>query len=107
MAAPVSTTETSTSQEVMTFAKQLGIQERLLEMVEITKDVFPAAPHFDVYIENDPDIPGEMFIVFDIRVPHLSLDQASEARELWGKELFQVFSYPRKFLPILRLDFAQ
>jgi hypothetical protein len=37
----------------------------------------------------------------------LSLDQASEARELWGQELFQVFSYPRKFLPILRLDFAQ
>jgi hypothetical protein len=106
MAAPVLAVESQLSQEAMNLAAQHGIQERVREMVEITKGVFPTARRFEVYVEDDPDIPNERYIIYDVKIPEFSLDQAWEARQLWGKELLRVFSYPRNFLPVLRLDFA-
>ena len=108
MASPVLTPGTKQfSPDLIAFAEENGVGDSLSPLLEMTRRIFPTARRIDVYLEEDPEIANERYIVYDVAVPGQSPDQATEAHHLWGKELLRVLPYPRDCLPVLRLDLAE
>jgi hypothetical protein len=95
------------SPNLIAFAAANGVLEYLVPMLEITRDIFSTARRVEVYLEEDPEIANERYIVYDVTVAKLSVEQATQGNRLWGRELLRIFPYPRNCLPVLRLDLAE
>jgi hypothetical protein len=66
--------------DVVAYATEKGLADSLLPHLEITRRVFPSARRLAVYLEDDPEIADLKFIVYEVEVPGLTVDQALEAR---------------------------
>jgi hypothetical protein len=73
--------------EVIAFAAEQGISSVLPAVLEMTQRVFPGTP-LRVAIEEDPEIANDRHLVVQVKVPHLEVVQALEARYQWHRELF-------------------
>lgn len=79
--------------EVVAFAREQGVEEIMLELVEWTRQVYPSATRFDVFTEDDPEFP-DRYIVFELDTP-LTVEQTLEADERWGEGWLRIYPYPR------------
>ncbi|HEY7313039.1 MAG TPA: hypothetical protein VH643_26990 [Gemmataceae bacterium] len=79
--------------EVVTFAREQGVEKYLPELIEWAKQVYPSATRFEVFTEDDPEIANDRHIVFELDVP-LSVEQAREADRRWGEGLFRICPAP-------------
>ncbi len=79
--------------EVVTFAREQGVEKYLPELVEWTRQVYPSATRFEVFTEDDPEI-TDRYIVFELDTP-LTVEQALEADERWHEGWLQIYPYPR------------
>jgi len=79
--------------EVAAFAREQGVEKIMTELVEWTRQVYPSATRFDVFIEDDPEFP-DRYIVFELDTP-LTVDQIREADRRWGDGWLRIYPYPR------------
>lgn len=79
--------------EVVAFAREQGVEKIMTELVEWTRQVYPTATRFDVFVEDDPEIPFR-YIVFEVETP-LSVEQIREADRRWGEGWERIYPYPR------------
>lgn len=89
--------------EVIAFAREQGVEKILTELIEWTRQVYPSAPRFEVFVEDDPEFP-DRYIVFELHVS-LTLEQWLEADRRWGEGWLRSYPYPRTclFRPSVRL----
>ena len=82
--------------EVVAFAQEQGVEKIMTELVEWTRQVYPSATRFDVFVEDDPEFP-DRYIVFELDAP-LSVEQAMEADDRWGDGWLRIYPYPRTLI---------
>ena len=80
--------------EVVTFAREQGVEKIMWELIEWTRQVYPSAKRFEVFVEDDPEI-VDRYIVFELDTP-LSVEQILEADERWHEGWLRIYPYPRK-----------
>lgn len=78
--------------EVLAFAAEQGVSACLPAVLEITQRIFPDA-HLSVRIEDDPEIPHDRHIVFDLDVS-LDASGALAAQRAWNDALFRCCPAP-------------
>ena len=81
------------SAEVLAFAREQGVERYLPELIELARQVYPSATRFDVFTEDDPDIP-DRYIVFELDAP-LTVEQALEADKRWREGWLRIYPSPR------------
>ncbi len=79
--------------EVISFAREQGVEKYLQELVEWARQVYPSATRFDVFTEGDPEIANDRHIVFELDVP-LTVEEALEADRRWHRGVFQIVPAP-------------
>ena len=79
--------------EVSAFADEQGVAAYLPAVLERTRRVFPAARRLAVLVADDPEIPDDRHIVFEVDVP-LTVPEALAAERRWSEELFQICPAP-------------
>lgn len=82
--------------EVVAFAREQGVEKIMLELVEWTRQIYPTATRFEVFNEDDPEIP-DRYIVFEVDAP-LTVDQSREADRRWGDGWLRIYPYPRTLI---------
>ncbi|MBI1916458.1 MAG: hypothetical protein HYS12_17250 [Planctomycetes bacterium] len=90
------------SQEVLAFAEEQGVSKLLPQFIELARQVFPMATKFDVFVEDDPEIP-DRYIVLELRM-RLTLPEVRAARDKWSEGFFRIYPYPRTCVFRLSLD---
>jgi hypothetical protein len=73
--------------EVSAFAAEAGVRDYLLPVVEMTRRLFPMAP-LSVFVEVDPEIPNERYIVLEVDVTGWREEPLFAARQGWTSDLF-------------------
>jgi hypothetical protein len=97
-------TEWQWSDEVLAYAKAYGMESCLEPMLATTRRLFPTANWIKVYIEPDPELRDERYLIFDVQVAGLSLDNAQQADREWTKALLACLPRPIVSTFVLRLD---
>jgi hypothetical protein len=97
-------TEWQWSDEVLAYAKAYGVESCLEPMLAVTRHLFPSANWIKVYIEPDPEIRDMRYLVFDVQVAGLSLDDSRQADREWDKALSACLPRPIVCAIVLRLD---
>jgi hypothetical protein len=82
--------------DAVVFAREQGVEKILTELVEWTRQVYPSATRFDVFVEDDPEFP-DRYIVFELDAP-LSVEQILEADRRWGEGWLRIYPYPRTLI---------
>ena len=77
------------SSGVEMIAAHEGADRYLLPLVEMTRQLFPAASHLDVVHEGDPDIDDDWRLVFRVEVS-LPSSQAAQGIHEWYRQLFSI-----------------
>ena len=90
------------SSEVLAFAEEQGVSKILPELIEWARQVYPTATKFDVFVEDDPEIP-DRYIVLRLRV-RLTVSEAMTARDRWDEGVTRIYPYPRTCIFRLSLD---
>lgn len=79
--------------EVLTFAREQGVEQYLPALIELARQVYPSATRFEVFTEDDPEIANDRHIVFELDVP-LNVEQGLEADRHWREGLFRICPAP-------------
>jgi hypothetical protein len=87
--------------EVLTFARQQGVEQYLPGLIELSHRVFPTASRFEVRLEGDPEIPDDWHIVFRLAVP-LDVPQSLSADRQWIEGLYRLC--PKPVVCVFRLS---
>jgi hypothetical protein len=74
--------------DVAAFAAEHGGAEFIHPLLEMTHHLFPAVP-LTLRLEDDMEIPDLRWIVFDIDVVGLEVDQLVAGQQQWSRALFQ------------------
>jgi hypothetical protein len=90
------------SPEVLAFAEEQGVSKLLPQLIDWARQVYPTATKFDVFVEDDPEIP-DRYIVFQLRV-RLTQPESRAARDKWDEGLTRIYAYPRTCMFRLSLD---
>ena len=75
--------------EVMSLSKQLHIEDYLNKVYEMTRRMFPLARKVEVFVEDDPEIANQKYIVFQVTVPGLDAAGFLDGERRWVAELFR------------------
>src|SRR5260221_7717962 len=75
--------------DVVAFACEQGVEQYLAPLIELTRRVYPSATRFEVFTEDDPEIPDDRHIVFRLDAS-LDLEQAREADYRWHRGAFEI-----------------
>jgi hypothetical protein len=97
-------TEWQWSDEVLAFAKAHGVESCLEPMLAATRRLFPTANWIKVYVEQDPELRDERYLVFDVQVAGLTLDYVRQADREWNKTLLACLPRPIVCAIVLLLD---
>lgn len=91
--------------EVLAFAAEKGVQDRLQPLLDATRRLFPRAKSIRVCAESDPDFP-DRYIVLDVEVVDLGSAEADAARWAWNEECFRLEPPALTGIFRLRLDWV-
>lgn len=87
--------------EVTAFARELGVEQYLPELIALSHRTFPSAERFEILLEDDPEIADDRHIVFRLAVP-LTVPQSLEADRQWIEGLKRLC--PRTMGCVFRLS---
>jgi hypothetical protein len=79
--------------EVVTFAREQGVEQYLPELIEWARQVYPTATRFEVFTEDDPEIANDRHIVFELDVP-FTVEEALRVDRQWREGLFRIVPAP-------------
>lgn len=85
---PTSTVALPTiSADVLAFAAEHGVADYLAALLEMTRRIFPTAP-IRTLVEEDAEIADMRYILLEVDVAGLDVDQLVEAQHQWSTGLF-------------------
>jgi hypothetical protein len=87
---------------VVTFAQEQGVEKILWELIEWTRQVYPSATRFEVFVEDDPEV-GFRYIVFELDAP-LTREELRQADRRWGEGWLRIYPYPRTCMVCLSVS---
>lgn len=90
--------------EVVAFAVANQVEDFLQPLLEATHRIFPTARSVNVQIDDDPEIRDDRHILFEVKTPDTSLEEARQGRKAWIDELFRVCPATRICVFRLSLD---
>jgi hypothetical protein len=90
--------------DVVAFAVANQVQHCLQPLLEAIHRIFPAARWVKVLIDDDPEIRDDRHILFEVKAPDLSLEEARNGRQAWIGELLRVCPAPLVCIFRLSLD---
>jgi hypothetical protein len=73
--------------DVIAFAAEHGAADYVMPIVDMTRGVFPDAP-ITPRVEEDAEVPEERYILVEVNVAELGVDQLVEAQQQWSAGLF-------------------
>src|SRR5258708_1331448 len=82
------------SSDVEDSAGREGVQVYLPSVMEMTERVFPDAARITVNVEEDPEIPDDAHLLFEVYLPAIDGEQYVDAKFRWGQELFLICPAP-------------
>ena len=80
--------------DTLAFAQEQGVAEILPRLIEWTREVYPTATRFDVFVEDDVSLPLR-YIVFELDVA-LSVEQSLAAERHWHEGWARIYPSPRE-----------
>ncbi len=89
--------------EVSAFADEQGVAAYLPPALELTHRVFATARRLAVLVEDDPEIPDDRHMVFEVDAP-LTIPEALAAERRWSEELFHICPAQRVCVFRLSMD---
>jgi hypothetical protein len=87
--------------QVLTFAREQGVEQYLQGLIELSHRVFPSASDFQILLEGDPEIADDWHIVFRLAVP-LGVRQSLTADRQWIEGLYGLC--PKPLVCVFRLS---
>lgn len=91
------------SPEVYAFAEKAGVADYLPAVLAMTRRIFPTWP-LRVYLEDDPEIADERYIVLELQMPdEVKVDCAVELHWQWSGEIFRHCPSPYAYFFSLRM----
>jgi hypothetical protein len=90
--------------DVVAFAAAQQVEPCLQPLWAAIQRIFPTARWVKVRIDDDPEIRDERHILFEVKIPDLSLEGARRGRKAWIEELFRVCPAPLVCVFRLSLD---
>ena len=106
---PLSAAETGLAlpADVRAFAAAQGLEQLLAPLPEMTKCIFPSARRLEGTLEEDPEIAGLRFIVFEVEVAGLDVPGAVSARRQWLREVLRYCPPPGACAFVLGLELVK
>jgi hypothetical protein len=83
------------SDDVLTFARSNGVEDCLDPFLEATRQLFPTALSLRVFPEQEADISGLTYYVFELRVPAADVPDYPKACHDWTEALLASSTLPR------------
>jgi hypothetical protein len=80
--------------EVLAFAKTAGVADYLDPLLQETRALFPTAPPRRVMVEDDPEIPNDRHIVWEIDIPFTGTSDYLQSQKRWVQALCRVCPAP-------------
>src|SRR5262249_50860847 len=84
----------ATPADVLSFAAQNQVQAYLDPLRHLTRRLFPTASSLRVTLEDDPEIPNDWHIVFEVHVSPVDVPDYRAAKRLWRDEFRKIYSDP-------------
>jgi hypothetical protein len=75
--------------DVLAYAAEQQVHSYLDPLLDVTRRVFPAAEHVKVYLDDDPDIPNDRHIVFEVHQPCGDANEYVAGQRRWNGEAFR------------------
>src|SRR3954447_26443641 len=72
--------------EVLAFAEEKGIATYIPQLIEWLRDILPAATRLILQIEDDPEIPDDRHIRFEVDAP-VNVEGYVTAKQRWNDGL--------------------
>jgi hypothetical protein len=76
--------------DAVAFAAESGATDYLISVWEMTRRVYPMARRITPVMEYDPEIAGLRWIVFEVEIGGMTVDQYVDLHWQWSSELFKV-----------------
>lgn len=90
--------------DVIDFAAECGVTDDLIPVYEMTRRVFPTAQRVAPVLEYDPEIAGLRWIVLEVEISGLTVEQYADLHWQWSGELFKICPSTHVCCFALRLD---
>lgn len=105
-AIPAARTEWHWPADVLAFAARNQVQAALDPLRDLLRRLFPTASSLRVFLENDPEIPDDCHIVFEVRVSPADVPDYLAATRPWYEEFPKICPDPLCIfrLSLLRVD---
>ena len=87
---PMTAPSPSFPADVTAFAAESGVTEYLVPVWEMTRRVFPTARRIAPVLEYDPEIAGLRWIVFEVEIGGMTVEQYVDLHWEWDRELFKI-----------------
>jgi hypothetical protein len=91
-------------EDVVAFAEANQVAHALQPLLEAAQKLVPNATFIKVYLEQDPEIRDERYIVFHVQVSGLGPPRSHEVRRKWDEELLRLCPGPLSYPFHFRLD---
>jgi hypothetical protein len=89
-AVPVSPLAHTWPADVLAFAVQNKVDAYLDPLLDATLKLFPTARSIENFLEDDPEIRDDTYIVFEVRVPRTDVPDFVQMQHAWIDELNRV-----------------
>lgn len=91
------------SDEVEKFAAEKGVDQFLPAVWEMTTQMFPSALRTRLYVEEDPEIADQKYLVVDVEIAGLSDAEYCARQQSWVRRMLVICPPPIDSPFILRL----
>ncbi len=86
MTPPTTFATPAVPQDVLDFAATHGVTDTFFRLLEMSRHVFHGSP-LRVFVEEDAEIVGEWYIVFEYDVSGLEVDQLVMGQQEWSARM--------------------
>jgi hypothetical protein len=76
--------------DVLAFAAEQGVTDFLQPILDMTRRVFPENRRIQAVLQDDPELPGDQHMVFEVQVGAMDVDRSVERHWQWSRDLFQI-----------------
>jgi hypothetical protein len=95
---------TAWSEEVLAVAEHQNLRTYLEPMFKATNEIFSTASRIEVHVQQDPEIPDQKNIIFNVQIRGLTSAQYRAAHKAWNVEFLRIHSGPIIHIFYLLLD---
>ena len=79
--------------DVLAFAEEQGVAGCIPQLIDWVREVFPSASRLVLLLEDDPEIPDDWHILFEVDAP-VDVPGYVAAHQRWNEGLFRICPSP-------------